>query len=396
MRTGTRLITVAAALALSLCGTASAQAPLEAAQALEHDFRSTLGEENIPGGAFAVVADGEVAWIGTFGLTAAGRGLPVDEHTVFRLASVSKGFAATLASLMVHEGRFGWRDPVTRYRPDFRINGAVHAINIEDLLGHSTGIVSHAYDHLLEEGQPVDAIIPRFAELSSVCQPGTCYTYQNVAFSLIEPVLESAGRTRYEQLVKEMIFHPLGMDNASVGYEAWQTTANRAEPHVKRMNRWNTVEVNPNYYRVNSAAGVNASVSDMAQWLIAQLGHRPEVLNSEVIDQVTRPRIRTKRSLNNRYWRDYLTDAHYGLGWRIYHFGDEELVYHGGWVSGFRAEAAFSRRHDVGLVILMNAESNLIGELSTAFWSRMFSSPMLVDVERKENAGQPAASSGGP
>lgn len=285
---------------------------------------------------------------------------------------MSKGFAATLAAMMVSEGLFGWADPVTRYRPDFKIQGPVHAINIEDLLGHSTGIVAHAYDHLLEQGQSIEAIIPRFAELSAVCPPSTCYTYQNVAFSLIEPVLETAGKAHYDQLVSELIFQPLEMDTASVGYESWYATANRATPHVRRMQQWQAVEVNANYYRVNSAAGINASILDMAKWLIAKLGHRPDVLKLEVVDQVTRPRIRTERSLNNRHWRDYLTDAHYGLGWRVFRFGDEELVYHGGWVSGFRAEVAFSRRHDIGLAVLMNAESSVIGELSTAFWARAF------------------------
>lgn len=398
MHTGIRFVLQSLVIAsVPLCagtGMALAQTPSEVARAFEHEFQAVVAEEGVPGAAFAVVSGGQVVWIGTFGHTATDRDRPIDEHTVFRTASVSKGFAATLASIMVHAGHFGWRDPVTRYHPDFRINGPVHAINIEDILGHSTGIVAHAYDHLLQEGQTVDAIIPRFAELTPVCPPSTCYTYQNVAFSLIEPVLEAAGKSQYGEMVRELIFEPLAMETASVGYESWLSTTNRAEPHVKRTQLWRTVEVNPSYYRVNAAAGINASILDMGKWLIANLGHRPEVLSPEVIDQVTRPRIRTERSLNNRHWRNHLTDAHYGLGWRIYRFGDEELVFHGGWVSGFRAEAAFSRRHDLGMVVLMNAESSVIGELSTSFWARVFSSPMLVDTDRSGGAGTARGSPG--
>ncbi|MGB5290547.1 MAG: serine hydrolase [Lysobacterales bacterium] len=64
----------------------------------------------------------------------------------------------------------------------------------------------------------------------------------------------------------------------------------------------------------------------------------------------------------------FLYSAHYGLGWRIYQLGDEQLVYHGGWVSGFRADVAFSLTHNIGIAVLLNAESSGISELTTRFW----------------------------
>ena len=63
-----------------------------------------------------------------------------------------------------------------------------------------------------------------------------------------------------------------------------------------------------------------------------------------------------------------LSNAYYGLGWRIYQLGKEQLIYHGGWVSGFRADVAFSLAHDIGIVVLLNAESSRISELTTRFW----------------------------
>src|SRR5690606_27063161 len=75
--------------------------------------------------------------------------------------------------------------------------------------------------------------------------------------------------------------------------------------------------------------------------------------------------------LRRKEWRRYLTDAHYALGWRVYQFGQDELIYHGGWVKGYRAEIAYSREHQLGLVMLINAESNMINELGTYFWSAM-------------------------
>ncbi len=69
------------------------------------------------------------------------------------------------------------------------------------------------------------------------------------------------------------------MHNASVGYAAFLASKNRAMPHVKIRRGWGEAKVVPTYYRVNPAAGVNASAMDMGKWLIARLGHNPQVLS---------------------------------------------------------------------------------------------------------------------
>ncbi len=67
-----------------------------------------------------------------------------------------------------------------------------------------------------------------------------------------------------------------------------------------------------------------------------------------------------------------LTDAHYGLGWRIYQLGEHRLAYHSGWVSGYRADIAWSEQYDLGFAILLNEEANSINELTTTFWEMAF------------------------
>lgn len=361
-------------LALCLVPLPAAAAPggvHDLAASFDDRFRAVLAEEGIPGGAYAVIHRGVVLRVGVAGTADIRTGRAVDPDTVFRIASVSKGFAATLAAMLAGEGRFSWAEPITRYVPGFRFQGARESVKIHDVVGQSSGFIPHAYDNLIEAGVPRNEIWQRFASLSPICAPGTCYTYQNSVFSLIEPVLEKTARAPYPELLAKQIFQPLGMSNASAGYGAYWASPDRAVPHVKRRHgTWHAVDVEPDYYSVNSAAGVNASVLDMAEWVIAALGHRPDVIPATALDQIMTPRVRTVRELRRRYWRAYLNDAHYGLGWRIYQIGDEELVYHGGWVSGFRAEIALSRKHDLGLVILMNGESSAIGKLSSGFWSR--------------------------
>ncbi|HLF31689.1 MAG TPA: serine hydrolase domain-containing protein, partial [Xanthomonadales bacterium] len=340
------LLTLLLAFSSALAAAVTAgQATL--ADEFEDWFQLQVRSEDILGAAFAVVSRENIIRIGTAGYTDTSRKHEINADTAFRLASVSKTFAAELAAQMVQDGHLAWEDPITRYLPEFRVKGDASRIQIRHLLGHSTGLIAHAYDNLIEEGVPAAEIQHRLAELSFICKPGECYSYQNSIFSLIAPVVEKIAASSYANLVDQRIFKPLDMHTASVGYEAFLANSNRAEPHVMSNGQWKTVKVLPNYYRVAPAAGVNASVQDMGKWLMAQLGANPLVISPEILNTVVQPRVRTPGDLHRREWNRMLTDAHYGLGWRVYQLGDERIVYHSGWVSGYRADVAWSASHNL-------------------------------------------------
>lgn len=331
-------------------------------------FHQLVNDRGYPGAAFAIVQRDQVVKLGTHGYTNTSKTRKVDTQTTFRLASVSKTFAAEVVGLLVEDGTLNWQDPVVRYVPDFRVSGDTSQIQVQHLLGQSTGLVPHAYDNLLEHGKDMEIIWKRMKDLPYMCQPGSCYGYQNSVFSLVDPIVKQAASMPYEELVEQRIFKPLDMANASLGYEAFISNPNHAEPHARSRGKWKTVPVQRNYYRAAPAAGVNASIEDMGKWVQAQLGSMPHVLPPHMVADLHRPRVKTRRELYRKQWRPLLNDAHYGLGWRIYQVGDEQIIYHGGWVSGFRADVAFSPRRDLGIAILINAESSGISELTTGFW----------------------------
>jgi beta-lactamase class C len=335
-------------------------------------FQEHVAAEDIMGAAYVVASPEGIVSVGTAGHTDATKKHRIDENTIFRIASVSKTFAAGLAGMLVQEGQFGWEDRVVDYLPDFRLKEDSSQVRIQHLLGQSTGLIPHAYDNLIEDGLPLDAIQQRFRELPYICQPGACYSYQNSIFSLIEPIMESTTSQSYAELMEVRIFRPLDMKTASVGYDAFVGNPNRALPHVKSRDRWKTIDVQPNYYRVAPAAGVNASAVDMGKWLVAQLGGQPEVMDPEVIDTLTLPRVKTVRDTRRKYWRELLSEAHYGLGWRIYSLGEHRIAYHSGWVSGYRADIAWSEEQQIGVAVLMNVEGSSINELTTTFWRMAF------------------------
>jgi len=268
------------------------EALLQMAVDYEAFFRQLVADRNYPGAAFAIVSHDRILHIATVGYTSADRKHPIDQQTTFRLASVSKTFAAELVGLLVEDGTLNWDDPVTRYDPGFKINGDASRIRIRNLLGQSTGLMPHAYDNLLEDGKSMDIIWKKMSDLPYVCQPDTCYGYQNSVFSLVEPVVKKATALDYGTLIEQRIFKPLDMTTASVGYEAFINNPNHAEPHARRRDQWKAVAVEPNYYRAAPAAGVNASILDMGKWVQAQLGGRPEILSPEMLAELFKPRVK--------------------------------------------------------------------------------------------------------
>ena len=373
MRTKTLILPLLLSLFFQTPSALPSSPELKLANDYELFFRQHIEKEKFLGAAFVVVSGDQIIHLVTAGHTDTSRKQQIDKNTTFRVASVSKTFAAGLTAILVTEGQFNWNDQVNRYVPDFRINGDSRQVRIHHLLGQSTGLMPHAYDNLVEDGVPVKKIQDQYRKLSYICSPGQCYSYQNSIFSLIEPIMEEATSSSYAALMEEKIFRPLDMKTASVGYEPFINNPNHAKPHILiKKGKWKTISVKPNYYRIAPAAGVNASALDMGKWLMAQLGSHPDVIKPEVVNTLTRPRVKTRREKYRLHWKKMLTEAHYGLGWRIYQLGEHRLAYHSGWVSGYRADIAWSEKYDLGIVILLNEESNSINKLTTTFWEMAF------------------------
>jgi beta-lactamase class C len=370
---------------------------------LNNSFSKTvagqLKQYSIPGGAYVIVHNGEIISLETFGHTDKAKSNKVDKDTVFRLASVSKTFAATVTTMLAQDQQLNLSDPITKYVPHFTLakEGAAQKIQLKHLLSHSSGLMPNAYDNLLHENWSMNKIIGRFDRITPICQPEKCYGYQNIAYGLLQPAIEASQDKSYADLLQERVFTPLNMTHASVGIDVYKDQKNTAKPHIlrKRVNTgkkdrhgrdikrniWRTVKVEPDFYKVAPAAGVNASINDLAKWLIANLGHNPSVLSPALLAELTTPRIKTKKDLRRRFWREHLTDAHYGYGWRIYQFNGHPIVYHSGWVAGFRADIGYSPELDIGFAIVINAESNAISKISSEFWSR--ASNLFNDIETK-------------
>ncbi|GAB2614723.1 serine hydrolase domain-containing protein [Novilysobacter erysipheiresistens] len=321
-----------------------------------------VADQRVPGLAMAIVHDGKVLSARGYGITDVSDAEPVDGHTVFRLASLSKGFAGTLAGLLVNDGTLRWDSRLTDYMPGFQLSqpGAAQKITVADLLSHRVGLPHNAYDRSLERYVDYRTLTHKLADVPLKCAPGTCYAYQNVAFSLIGDIVFAATGDFYSQEVRSRLFKPLGMNDASLGLEGIESSARWAKPHVRGRGGWVSLMPKPTYYEVAPAAGVNASASDMAQWLIAQTGHRPEVIPAPLLATLHQPLVDTPYQTRSSSWRRARLDsAGYALGWRVYDYSGHRLVYHAGAVQGYRGMIAMLPERDLGIAVMWNGESSL-------------------------------------
>lgn len=335
-------------------------------------------EKNLPGLAMAIVHNGEVISLKGYGVTDARAPQPVTEDTVFRLASLSKGFAGTVSGLLVAEGAMDWDSLIANQLPAFKLRDVEGAqkVTVRDLLSHRLGLTRNTYDRDLESNTPYPLLAERLSSAPMSCKPGDCYAYQNIAFSLIGDVVFAKTGDFYTHQVEKRLFHPLGMSSATFGRDELMASPSWARPHIRAGKGWRSLTPKENYYHLPPAAGVNASIRDMSRWLNAQLGHQPDVLSIELLNQIHTPQVASPGELRGSPWRrERLRNAYYGLGWRIFDYQGHTLVFHGGAVQGYRALIGFLPEQDTGIVVLWNAESPSPSGLLPAYVDRVLGLP---------------------
>lgn len=324
-----------------------------------------------PGLAIAIVKDSQVVLQRTLGVLDMETKDSVNAESVFRLASVSKGFAPVLTGLLVQEGCLNWDDLISAYLPDFALKDrqATSSLTIRHVLSHTTGLPRHTYSNLLNMGVPYVDIVPMLKQVNISHPVGTWYNYQNVAYSLIGDVIEKATGQTYEEVLAKRVFDALGMVQASTGFGAIEGCTNVAKPHNPDKEGFHRIPMKDNFYTVAPAAGVNASLSDMERWLGLLMGYHNDIIDSTFLQPLFEPQVDVNPIEGvMRGWRPMDVSA-YGLGWRLVEKEDKHYVFHGGYVNGYRSEIGFCKEAKIGIVLLSNGSSPIIGDALPYFFN---------------------------
>ncbi len=345
-------------------------------------YKANILESGAVGGAVVITYKGRVAMLKCFGERKTGENEPVNEHTVFRLASVSKAVTGVLAGILADEGKINLDARVIDFLPEFRLKipESTNSITIRNLLSHTSGLTPHAFDTMVEDKVPLEQITKRLNEVEIVAPPGLVYAYQNVMFSLFDPVLETITKQNFQETVKNEIFKPFGMKDASSDFESFQNNDNKAFPHQKRENGFAPIKLNDRYYTTLPAAGINASISDLGQFLIAISEKHNSRFTDKARELVFTPQVETPlRSTYYRNW-DKIESKHYAIGWRIINYKERTISHHGGFVAGYQSEIAVCHNEEVGIAVLSNSPNSYFSSIVPAFFNQFF------EFKNKQNA----------
>ena len=315
-----------------------------------------IKESGTVGAAVAITYKNQIAFLKCFGVKKWGENDSIDENTIFRLASVSKTVTGVLAGILANENIIDLDDKVVDYLPDFRLKNSesTNSITIRNLLSHTSGLVPHAYDDLIEHHVSLENILPRLKQVGLTASPGEIYGYQNVMFSLIDTIMAVKTSKNYGELVKEKLFEPYGMTDASTDFNHLKTIQIMLirTPEQRKIQ---AIAAKRQVLQYCSCCRCKCKYFGYGTFSSGILNQDDSKLNKNVHQMVFAPQVESH--LNSRYFRfwDKVDSKEYAIGWRIVGYKGRQVAYHGGYVNGYKAEIAYCEDDDIGIAFLTNS-----------------------------------------
>jgi CubicO group peptidase (beta-lactamase class C family) len=320
----------------------------------------------VPGVALAIVKDGEIVLANGYGVRRLGEAEPVDEHTLFGIASNTKAFTATAIGILVDEGKLEWDQPVIDVLPWFRMSDpyVTAELTVRDLLVHRSGLGLGAGDLLFWPASTLDRdeIVRRLRHLPIENAFRSGYNYDNVLYMVAGEVIEAASGTPWEAFVEERILRPAGMSDSRSTLTAAAPGRNIASTHARVEGTVRFVE--PDTSRsISPAGGVMASATDMAKWLALQLARGKLATGDSLFSQATSAELwKLVTPIESGAPPLELAPLAsnfngYALGFFVGDYRGEKIVRHTGGLPGFTSRVAMIPGEDLGVAVLINQES---------------------------------------
>ncbi|RST30896.1 class A beta-lactamase-related serine hydrolase [Sphingomonas ginkgonis] len=356
---------------------------------LDERLKRLMGAPSMVGLAVGVVENGRITFLSGYGETVKGSGDRVTPDTVFRWASCSKGVAATMVAKLAEQGKIDLNAPVANYAPDLKLPaGNEYKATVGDLLSHRLGLYRNAFDNKLEEGQDPSFLRSSLVTLNATCQPGTCWSYQNIAYDASSEMVVRAMKMSYEDSVRQLLFNPIGMSSGSASLASLEANKSWARPHNAGRKPLPLVDT---YYKVPAAGGINSDIKDMALWMIAQAGGMPDVLDPRLLATIHGRYVQTPTErARMRKFLERLGGAWYGYGWRSYDYAGHTIVGHRGGIRGYRSFILFDPQLKSGVVALWNSDTWKPGGLEFEVMDMIYRLPFRDWLEIDGGHGQRA------
>jgi serine beta-lactamase-like protein LACTB len=342
------LILVILSLAPGICAAQQPQLAADKRAQIETAVAKLMSSTHVPGAAVAVVENGQYEWASGFGFADLENNVPASEHTLFRLASISKSLTAMGAMQLWERGQLDLDAPVQKYCAAFPQKES--AITTREVLGHLAGI-----RHYKSESQddpevgntrhfdnPIQAGLKFFENDALVAPPGTHFHYSTQGYTLVGCVMEGASGAKYTDFMRQNVIVPAAMDHTQVD-DRFAIIPYRTRFYQKTESG---AVLNADFldssYKI-PGGGWLSSAEDMARFEVA-------ILNDRLIRRATRELMWTPLKPSDG------SEDGYGLGWGNVTEDGIAAVGHNGGQQGTSTSFLVAPAQRAGVVVLTNME----------------------------------------
>ena len=364
----TRAVVLAGGLLASVAGAPAraakpAPAPAEPALRLEAVLDSVRTAHGVPGLAAAVVEHGHLVAIGAAGVPYVGATRSLTVHDPMHIGSCTKSMAALAIARLVEQGRIQWSTTLASAFPALmpEMLPPYRNVRLDQLLTHRGGIPAYESvdDTTLRELNSAalgansvrSAFVERVIQEAPQHDPGATYDYSNAGYTLAAAMVESVTGKTWEYWMDEMVFAPLGLASAGMGWPADNRHADRPRGHRCTGDTGATPEPLDGTYRLGPVLGpggdVHASIADLARYASFQL--------DGCEGRATRP------ALKPETWRRLHDDPDgapngYAMGWEVMPSDSgRPMLFHDGTAGTFYTRILIEPSRDLAVVIAANA-----------------------------------------
>jgi CubicO group peptidase (beta-lactamase class C family) len=329
-------------------------------QQIEQAVSAFMSSTHTPGLAVAVVENGEYEWAQGFGVADLENNVPASEHTLFRLASISKSLTATAALELWERGQLDLDAPVQKYCPSFPEKP--WPISTREVMGHIGGIrhYNSSSQDDPETGNtkhfddPIQAGLKFFKDDPLVAQPGTSFHYSTQGYTLVGCVMEGASGEKYVDFMRHNVFAPAHMEETRVD-DRFVIIPYRTRFYAKTdSGAIHNADFLDSSYKI-PGGGWLSSAEDMAKFEVA-------ILNDILIRRTTRDLMWQPLKPSDGKADPYAL----GWGWREKKAGEVRAVGHNGGQQGTSTAFLIAPDQRAAVVVLTNLEDQRPSELARA------------------------------
>ncbi|MGI9064811.1 MAG: serine hydrolase domain-containing protein [Pyrinomonadaceae bacterium] len=277
-------------------------------------IKGEMRRQQIPGVALAVVRNGKIALVKSYGLSNVEHQVPVKPETVFQSGSMGKQFTATAVMILVDEGKLALDDKISKYFTD--APEGWKNITVRHLLTHTSGMGEYPPDLDLRRDLTEDEYLALIKSVPLSFATGAKWDYSNLGYVTLGMLIRKVTGKFYGDFLAERIFRPIGMTTARVISEA-DIVPNRADGYrlVKgelKNQEWVSPSTN-----TTADGSLYFTILDLAKWDAAL--YTQKLLKQTSLAQMWKP-VR----LNDGKTKGY------GLGWHTDVIHGHRVIFHGG------------------------------------------------------------------